>query len=312
MSKLLGKMTRKQHWVPQFYLRYFADSSGQLSVYNRKTGSFFSAKPENLCSKRDLYEVKYSNAGTWDVDRHYLQNFIEVELSEVESRLSSSCAKLLQCCEDRVFEGDDFQQGRMALCELAANLIVRHPDAMNVDREKARRSADVLQEAGALTERDLELLEWSDWREDYQALAELAISSTLLFSDSKDVPINRIREAFLEKQLSVLEAPMGLGFITASIPIAIFGPEDDSYDFDLAYMPLTNKYAALFSADALLKPWWRYFDGDRTLPAGCDHAGIDANAFISLASARALRLGVTSKPRPSLLDKHDMQLETAR
>ena len=48
---------------------------------------------------------------------------------------------------------------------------------------------------------------------------------------------------------------MGLGFITASIPIAIFGPEDDSYDFDLAYMPLTNKYAALFSADALLKPF---------------------------------------------------------
>ena len=26
MSKLPGKMTRKQHWVPRFYLRHFADS----------------------------------------------------------------------------------------------------------------------------------------------------------------------------------------------------------------------------------------------------------------------------------------------
>ena len=40
MSKLPGKMTRKQHWVPQFYLRHFADSSGQLHAYNRQKSSF--------------------------------------------------------------------------------------------------------------------------------------------------------------------------------------------------------------------------------------------------------------------------------
>ena len=40
MSKLPGKMTRKQHWVPQFYLRHFANSSGQLHAYNRQKSSF--------------------------------------------------------------------------------------------------------------------------------------------------------------------------------------------------------------------------------------------------------------------------------
>lgn len=39
MSKRPGKMTRKQHWVPQFYPRHFADSSGQLHVYGRQKGS---------------------------------------------------------------------------------------------------------------------------------------------------------------------------------------------------------------------------------------------------------------------------------
>lgn len=40
MSKLPRKMTRKQHWVPQFYLRHFADSSGQLHAYSRQKSSF--------------------------------------------------------------------------------------------------------------------------------------------------------------------------------------------------------------------------------------------------------------------------------
>jgi|GEM_PF-4535291 len=40
MSKLPGKMTRKQHWVPRFYLRHFANSSGQLHAYNRQKSSF--------------------------------------------------------------------------------------------------------------------------------------------------------------------------------------------------------------------------------------------------------------------------------
>ena len=39
MSKRPGKMTRKQHWVPQFYPRHFADSSGRLHVYGRQKGS---------------------------------------------------------------------------------------------------------------------------------------------------------------------------------------------------------------------------------------------------------------------------------
>ena len=40
MSKLPGKMTRKQHWVPRFYLHHFADSSGQLHAYSRQKSSF--------------------------------------------------------------------------------------------------------------------------------------------------------------------------------------------------------------------------------------------------------------------------------
>lgn len=257
MSKLPGKMTRKQHWAPQFYLRHFADSSGQLYVYNKSNGVFYRTKVENVCSKRDLYEVQYSDIGADGDDKYYAQNLIETKLSENESQISVSYSRFLQCCKDAILEGDAFRQGRQAVCKLASNLIVRHPAAMQDDRSKAREGSSILQVGGILTEEDRTLLDWSGWNGDHKALAELSVSATLLFSEDGSVPANRIYEAFLEKQFCILEAPIGSGFVTTSMPMFIIGPEDDSCDFDFACMPLSSEYAALFIVDASLDSFYR-------------------------------------------------------
>lgn len=257
MSKQSGKMTRKQHWVPQFYLRHFADSSGRLYAYSKSSGDFYRTKTENVCSKRDLYEVKHSDIKADSDDRYYAQNFIEARLSEDESRISVPYTQLLRCCRDATLEGDTFRRGRQAVCELASNLIVRHPVAMQGDRRKAREESSLLQVNGVLTEEDRALLDNSGWNGDHKALAELSVTATLLFSEDGSVPANRIYKAFLEKQFCVLEAPIGSGFITTSMPMFIIGPEDDSYVFDFVYMPLSSKHAALFTTDSSLESFYR-------------------------------------------------------
>lgn len=257
MSKLPGKMTRKQHWVPQFYLRHFADSSGQLHAYNKSNGVFYRTKVENVCSKRDLYEVRYSDTGANSDDRYYAQNLIESKLSEDESQISVSYSRLLECCKDATLEGDAFRQGRQAVCKLASSLIVRHPMAMLNDRNKAREDSSILLEDVVLTEEEKVLLDWSGWNGDYKALAELSAVATMLFSEDASVPANRIREAFLRKHVCILEAPIGSGFVTTSMPLSIVGPEDDPYDFSFAYMPLSSEYAALFTTDSSLEPLYR-------------------------------------------------------
>ena len=257
MSKLPGKMTRKQHWVPQFYLRHFADSSGQLHAYNKSNGVFYRTKVENVCSKRDLYEVQYSDIEADSDNKYYAQNLIETKLSESESQISVSYSRLLQCCKDATLEGDVFRQGRQAVCKLASNLIVRHPATMLADRNRAREGSSMLLEDVVLTEEKKALLEWSGWNGDYKALAELSVSATLLFSEDGSVPANHIYEAFLEKRFCILEAPIGSGFVTTSTPMFIIGPENDSYDFDFAYMPLSSKYAALFASDSSLGSFHR-------------------------------------------------------
>ena len=276
MSKLPGKMTRKQHWVPRFYLRHFADSSGQLHAYSRQKGSFFRTNCENLCSMRDLYEVEHADATGDATDRFYAQNLIEVKLSELESRIAPLYDRFLERQKEDQCEDEGYSDGKAAVCELAANIIVRHPISMRVDKNWSRETAEELLRNVHLTPYELGLLDWSDWRGDSQAVVELAAAATMLFSNDDIVPVNRIRKAFFEKSFSILRAPVGSGFVTTSMPMFIIGPEDDSYDFHLAYMPLSSEYAAVFSDDPLFPPFARLgFSGvefmNRLLLLNCEH-----------------------------------------
>lgn len=81
---------------------------------------------------------------------------------------------------------------------------------------------------------------------------------------------------FFEKSFSILRAPVGSGFVTTSMPMFIIGPEDNSYDFHLAYIPLSSEYAAVFSDDPLFPPFARLgFSGtefmNRLLLLNCEH-----------------------------------------
>lgn len=276
MSKLPGKMTRKQHWVPQFYLRHFSDSSGRLHAYSRQKSSFFRTNCENLCCMRDLYEVEHANTTGDATDRFYAQNFIEVKLSEFENRIAPLYDCFLERQKEGQREGEGYSDGKAAVCELAANIIVRHPISMRVDKKWSRETAEELLRNVHLAPHEINLLDWSGWRGDSQAVVELSAAATMLFSNDGNVPVNRIREAFLAKRFSIFKASVGSGFVTASMPMFIIGPEDDSYDFHLAYMPLSSEYAVVFSDGPLFPLFARLdFAGtefmNRLLLLNCEH-----------------------------------------
>lgn len=252
MSKLPGKMTRKQHWVPQFYLRHFADSSGQLHAYSRQKSSFFRTNCENLCCMRDLYEVEHADTTGDATDRFYAQNLIEVKLSEFENRIAPLYDRFLERRKEGQREGEGYSDGKAAICELAASIIVRYPISMRTDKKWSREAAEELIRNVHLAPNEINLLDWSGWHGDSQAVVELSAAATMLFSNDGNVPVNRISEAFLEKRFSILKASVGSGFATASMPIFVIGPEDNLYDFGFAYIPLRSEYTAVFYDDILL------------------------------------------------------------
>lgn len=161
MSKLPGKMTRKQHWVPQFYLRHFANSSGQLHAYNRGNGVFYRTKVGNVCSKRDLYEVRYSDIGADSDDKYMRRTSSRQSCLRMKARFPFLTRGFWNPARTRRSKATPFDRDGRQSANWSSNLIVRHPVAMQGDKRKAREEPSLLQVDGVLTEEDQALLDCS-------------------------------------------------------------------------------------------------------------------------------------------------------
>lgn len=147
--------TKRQHYVPRFYLRHFTMSDGMLSAYRRDNGCYFHTRPEGICSERFLYE---SRIGTdEDGNAFFRENRIEDELSEVEGRLSKGLDALLECREKQDFNNEAFENGRLAACDFADNLIARNPFFLASDRAHAAAIAEEFAREERFTEADWNL-----------------------------------------------------------------------------------------------------------------------------------------------------------
>ena len=85
-----------------------------------------------------LYEVRHSEPEGEGADKPYMPNLIERKLSELEDRLAQGYERFLDCCERGELSGAAFHDSCVVLCELAANLIVRHPMAVADGRGRRR------------------------------------------------------------------------------------------------------------------------------------------------------------------------------
>lgn len=81
---------KKQHYVPQFYLKGFANSKGRLFALkcntNKTIGEIFETKPYGVCAENYLYEVQGPSVS--DGRRYVEEGAVEKGLSHIESEIS--------------------------------------------------------------------------------------------------------------------------------------------------------------------------------------------------------------------------------
>lgn len=123
--------TVKEHYVPQFYLRNFADEDGLLHIYDFKRNKYFTQSPKNICYENNLYETKWKNANP-KLGEFVLPNHIEKIFCEYEGEFSKVLTKILQVCTSSqnsnalILHGNE----RNIFFQFIVNMIVRNPENM--------------------------------------------------------------------------------------------------------------------------------------------------------------------------------------
>ena len=87
----VGKLeTKREHYLPRFFLRCFTDMRGKISYVTRvketnRAALYENMRVENVAVQKALYETPYLGAGSGE---YYFPNYLEKSLSSIEKQLS--------------------------------------------------------------------------------------------------------------------------------------------------------------------------------------------------------------------------------
>jgi len=112
----------KEHFVPQFYLNYFAASDGLINVHDMGNNTSFRNKAKQFCYEKDFYELKDSQGF------HIERNLVENKLSEFEGMINSTLTCLIERC---TYEPGDFMIDSNEFTDIIMFIILqllRHPE----------------------------------------------------------------------------------------------------------------------------------------------------------------------------------------
>lgn len=124
-------MTKKQHYIPQFYLNNFTNDSGKLWVYDRLNRKFFASSPRDIASEKYLYETRWEDANP-KLGDFVLPNQIENKFAEQEREYSKLLQKIVSICANP-------QNGNALVCTkdekesmagFVSNVLLRNPWSM--------------------------------------------------------------------------------------------------------------------------------------------------------------------------------------
>lgn len=116
-------ITKKQHYIPKFYLKNFCNEKGSLIVYDPKYRNYSSKTPAQICYADYLYETAVN-------DGFFLfANDIEKQFSKNETVYANTISKILLMCKKTENANALIcsSKDKDILIRFVANLYLRNP-----------------------------------------------------------------------------------------------------------------------------------------------------------------------------------------
>lgn len=239
---------KNQHYVPRFYLKSFTDDLGYLSVVRRDAGGLkpaFRSKPENVCAEKFLYEIK--RRVSQGNDGFIEKGVIEDTLGKIENNLAPTYRLLLSCLDSgKLPKGEECVALISRLAFLLASLIARHPKWLSKVRGDAGAHSVELLSSAFFSDTDISQMDLAGYRNEFEAIVELACLDTALFRFDKGAPMYDLLVLLLDMDCLFYIAPEGSEFITSSLPVhAEWKDESDENPCGVCF-PLSPRYAVVF------------------------------------------------------------------
>lgn len=239
----MENITKRQHYVPQFYLRKFVDENGELHCYNIKSNKWFRAHPKDICFKDFGYETRSTS-----INREILApNEIEKMFRSLENEYSPVLTRIIRKCEL-----NSSGQGlictsteKEVLASMISNFLARNFHAVDsfTDQEVARALIDSNDEIGAI---DALLREMK--MGDAMPLIELA-QKRIFLSPNENGVAQSIIENLLKMNVSFFVSDR-IRFITSDCPV---GYNCNSDEFFMVRMPLSPYVTVVYSNSEISK-----------------------------------------------------------
>ena len=102
-------MTKKQHYVPQFYLRNFTSDDNKLWVFDRVKEEYYFRTPKEVCYEKYLYETPWKDEEP-KLGKFVLENQIENYFADKEGEYSPLLKRIIDICRNPQNKNDPNMQ----------------------------------------------------------------------------------------------------------------------------------------------------------------------------------------------------------
>ena len=257
---------KKQHTVPQFYLRDFAFRNRAWAVRKGSHGWFdnpFEANVRDLCSMRNYHEVKVSHAGSpGDLS---IRNRVEKQLSKQEHDLTGPLRDVTSAQKLATLKVVT-AQNLDSMKNLLAHMMVRNPINLDSAREESEEFSKSLVAKGLLSQGDLSFLDAIGLTP--SELTEHSIIRAELWSLEEGTPMRSVLSWLDDAGVLLLRARVGSQFVTADVPFELGWADAKSELPSHIFFPLDWRTAVIFHtydrelssryAEADEVSWWNW------------------------------------------------------
>lgn len=237
--------TKKQHYVPIFYLQRFCNKRGKLCVYDKKKERFIYPYPKDFCFKNYLYEYE-ANDSRFSNGKHILQNDIENIYASEEKEYSSWFNTIIKRLDIQtnssahILRKNEYE----IMLDLVNNFLVRNPALMKMflSEEYYKEFVRITNENGSAELLD-KLFHDAGFGSS-EGFMRLAFKKSYL--DTKNAENTGFTlKPYIETMSFVFLKSEEKCFLTSDFPVRMEIPENGDH-YESLYMPISPKYAVNF------------------------------------------------------------------